>query len=355
MIKRFAALLVVALAFGVLFARAQEPGGGDTIKVDTRLVSVPVIVSDQNGRYVPNLTAANFTVLQDGAPQKIEFFASTEEPLTIALLIDTSHSTAPVLDDIKDSAKAFVKLLGPQDRAMIVCFDYDTHILSRLTSDHDQLNRAIKSAEIPDEFGTTLRDAAYQTVNRSFAGIKGRKAIIILTDGKDVGSRISTPDLLYSLQETDTLIYTIMFKTGERQAAQLQTRFPGGNRRNGGIFGGGGGHGRGRFPGGGFPPVQNRRENPQRKEHASRVNEAAQEFLQKLSEVTAGRFYESKNGKLKNLFASIVEELRFQYRLGFYPPEDTSEKTLHELKVKVDRSETVVRSRGSYRVQNKTN
>jgi len=85
------------------------------------------------------------------------------------------------------------------------------------------------------------------------------------------------------------------------------------------------------------------------------VNEAAQEFLQKLSEVTAGRFYESKNGKLKNLFASIVEELRFQYRLGFYPPEDTGEKTLHELKVKVDRSETVVRSRGSYRVQNKTN
>ncbi|MEP6787913.1 MAG: VWA domain-containing protein [Acidobacteriota bacterium] len=351
MLNRFAALIIAALVFGALYTQAQD--SSDAIKIDTRLVSVPVIVSDRNGRYVPNLTAANFTVMQDGTPQNIEFFAATEEPLTIALLIDTSHSTQPVLNDIKDSAKAFVRLLGPQDRAMIVCFDYDTHILSGLTSDHEQLYRAIKSAEIPDDFGTTLRDAAYQTVNRSFAGIKGRKAIIILTDGKDVGSGITTPDLLYALQETDTLIYTIMFKTGDRQAAQPRDRFPGGYRRSGGVFGGG--RNGGRFPGGGFPPIQNKRQNPERRERVERVNEAAQEFLQKLADTTAGRFYSSKDGKLEKLFVSIVEELRFQYRLGFYPPEETMGQPLHELKVKVDRSETVVRSRGSYRTQNKTN
>src|SRR5438445_13021627 len=91
MLKRFAALLIVVLAFGVLFSRAQD--AGDTIKIDTRLVSVPVIVSDRNGHYVPNLTAADFTVLQDGSPQNIEFFATTEEPLTVALLIDSRQST----------------------------------------------------------------------------------------------------------------------------------------------------------------------------------------------------------------------------------------------------------------------
>src|SRR5580765_7673926 len=106
MCKRFAALLAVALAFGAMSARAQNSGGGDTIKIDTRLVSVPVIVSDRNGRYVPNLTQANFTVLQDGSPQNIAFFGATEEPITIALLIDTSQSTRPVLDDIKDSASS---------------------------------------------------------------------------------------------------------------------------------------------------------------------------------------------------------------------------------------------------------
>ncbi len=205
MCQKLSAFVCLVLVAGVICARAQETTADDTIKVVTTLVSVPVIVSDRDGRYVPNLTAADFTILQDGVQQNIDFFAATEEPLNIALLIDTSKSTEPVLGDIKDSARSFIKLLLPQDRAMIVSFDYDTHILSPLTSDHEQLNKAVKSAEIPKLFGTTLRDAIFQTVSRSFAGIKGRKAIILLTDGKDFGSRISTSDLLYSMQETDTL------------------------------------------------------------------------------------------------------------------------------------------------------
>ena len=351
MLKRIIVFLGFVLAGSVLCANAQDENSTETIRIDTRLVSVPVIVSDRNGRYVPNLAATDFTVLQDGVRQSIEFFGAAEEPLTVALLIDTSQSTRPVLDDIKDSARSFIKLLLPRDRAMIVSFDYDTHVLNPLTSDQEQLKNAIKRAEIPDGlFGTTLRDAAFQTVNRSFAGIKGRKAVIILTDGKDFGSRISSRELIYSLQETDTLIYTIMFKTDDRPG-----RFPGGGGRNGGIFGGGFPRRGGRFPGGGFPPVQNRRDNPRRTDRVERENENAEEFLQELSDTTAGRFYSSKDGKLKNTFASIVEELRFQYRLGFYPPEETDEKTLHELKVKVARSDTVVRARSGYRIQKKTN
>ena len=331
---------VVILAFGFFLGGgvcvlAQDPNTAETIRIDTRLVSVPVIVSDRNGRYVPNLTAADFTVLQDGVPQQIEFFGAVEEPLTIALLIDTSHSTRPVLDDIKDSARSFIKLLTPKDRAMVVAFDYGVHVLSPLTSDQEQLKKAIKTAEIPDMFGTMLRDAAFQTIDRSFAGIKGRKAVIILTDGKDVGSRISSPELLYALQETDTLIYTVMFKTGVGQAGMRPMQFPGGVISR-------------RFP---LPPI--RRDNPRRNDRAGRVNEAAEDFLQQMSDVSAGRFFSSKDGKLKNTFASIVEELRFQYRLGFYPPEETGEKTLHEIRVKVARTETVVRSRGSYRIQSK--
>ena len=352
MLRKIVAILGLTVLAGIGCLQAQDKDSDGTIKIDTRLVSVPVIVSDRDGRYVPNLTAADFTVLQDGAPQNIEFFAATEEPLTIALLIDTSQSTRAVLDDIKDSAKSFVKLLQPRDRAMVVCFDYDTHLLSGLTSDHEQLNRAIRSAQIPDYFGTTLRDAAFQTVTNSFAGIKGRKAIILLTDGKDAGSRISSRELLYSLQETDTLIYTIMFKTEDRLR---QSRFPGGGRRNGGIFGGRFPRGGGRFPGGGFPPIQTPRDNPRRAERVERANEAAEEFLRNLADTTAGRSYLSKDGKLKKTFAMILEELRYQYRLGFYPPDESGEKTLHELKVKVARPDTVVRARKSYRVQNKPN
>ncbi len=339
MLQKAFLFVVLILAIGVTCGLGQGVTSNDTIKIDTRLVSVPVIVSDRDGRYVPNLTAADFTVFQDGLPQKIEFFAATEEPLTIALLIDTSQSTRAVLDDIKDSARSFIKLLRVQDRAMIVSFDSDTHVLSQLTSDHEQLNRAVKNADIPFDFGTTLRDAAYQTINRSFGGIKGRKAIILLTDGKDVGSRISSRELLHALQESDTLIYTIMF-TPEPRMGRGQFPLPSGGRRNGGIFGG-------RFPRG---PGDGRRND-----RIERKNEEAEVFLRELSYTTAGRFYSSKDGKLKQTFANILDELRFQYRLGFYPPEETVEKDLHELKVKVSRPEAVVRARTGYRVQNKQN
>ena len=209
MIRQIAVFVGLTLLLGVTISSAQVKGD-DAIKIETKLVSVPTIVSDRDGRYVPNLTAADFTVFQDGAKQNIEFFAATEEPISVALLIDTSQSTRPVLGDIKDSAKAFLKLLGPRDNAMIVSFDYDTHFLSPLTSDQEQLKKAIKQADVPrGQVGTTLRDAVFQTVNNVFKGLTGRKAIILLTDGKDHGSQITTRDLLFRLEESDTLIFTI--------------------------------------------------------------------------------------------------------------------------------------------------
>ena len=99
MSRRAVVLIFWIFVAGIVCLRAQDPRAVETIRVETRLVSVPVIVSDRNGRYVPNLTAADFTILQDGKPQAIEFFGAVEEPLTIALLIDTSQSTRPVLDD----------------------------------------------------------------------------------------------------------------------------------------------------------------------------------------------------------------------------------------------------------------
>ena len=336
----------LAMLACVAYLPAQVPD--DTIKVDTRLVSVPVIVSDHDGRYVPHLQQSDFKVFQDGTEQQIAFFAATEEPITVAILIDTSHSTHGVLDDIKDSAKSFIKLLTPQDRAMVVSFDNDTHILSPLTNDQKQLSEAIKHAEIPEDPGTTLRDAVYQTVTNSFKGINGRKAVIVLTDGKDAGSYIRSTDLLYRLEENDTLVYTIMFET-EREAP---------NRRmgRGGVFGGGFPGMGGRFPGGGgrFPGGRGgggRRDGERQKrmeERQKQQNENAAEFLKNLSDTTAGRFFSSKDGKLKKTFADILEELRFQYRLGFYPP-DEDRSGLHQLRVRVTKENAVVRSRVAYR------
>ena len=325
---------------------AQEKTTDEVIKVKTALVSVPVIVSDRDGRYIPDLKQDEFNILQDGVNQKIDFFAATEEPINVALLIDTSQSTREVLGSIKKSATNFIKLLKPDDRAMIVNFDYTTHILSPLTSNQDQLKDAIHMAKIPDrEFGTTLRDAVAETVRKQFAGVTGRKAIILMTDGKDHGSYVSTDDLIHSLEESDVIVYTVFFKTDEGSMMR-RPNFGGMGGGRGGRYGGMGG-GFPRFPGGGRP------QNSRRTQRAEIENREAIEFLQKLSKTTAGRFYESKASKFKDVFELVVEELRHQYRLGYYPAEEAQNAAFHRIQVKVMRPNLVVRARDSYRSNTK--
>ena len=339
------ALFLALLAGMVIGARAQ-----DVIKVNTALVGVPVVVSDRQGRFVPNLTAKDFSLQRDGKDQKIDFFASTEEPINVAILIDTSQSTRPVLDDIKKAADRFIKLLGPKDKAAVISFDYDTHVLSPLTSNAEQIRRAVWAADVPEYVGTTLRDAVKQTVKEQFRGVNGRKAIILLTDGKDAGSQVTAPDLLYSLQESDVMIYSVYFETGNFR--QRFDRPPGGR---GDIFGprfpgrmGRFPRGDGRFPGN--DPFPRRDRMPERRrERVEQKNEIAQEFLQRLSDTTAGRFYSSEGSKFKETFELIVDELRHQYRLGFYPPEDESADVVHDIHVKVTRPDVAVRARTNYR------
>ena len=345
MIKSLFAAIIV-LFFGYLFtARAQD----DVIKVNTALVSVPVTVSDRDGRYIPNLQIRDFSLRRDGLEQKIDFFASTEEPINVAILIDTSQSTRPVLGDIKKAAERFIKIIGPRDKAAVVSFDYETHVLSPLTSDLGQLKHAIRQAEIPKLVGTTLRDAVAQTVSEEFAGVKGRKAIILLTDGKDVGSEVRPQELITSLEESDVMIYSMYFSTGMGPMGGGQRM----GRRGGGVFGPQ--FPNDRFPGSrrGDPFPGGRGGNPQRQQRGEMKNELAEDFLQRLSDVTAGRFYDSKGSKFDDTFDLIVDELRHQYRLGFYPPDETLAGATHNLHVKVSRPDVVVRARSSYRTQGK--
>src|SRR5437667_3526515 len=118
----FPCLVVTAFVSAV---SSQQKSADEVIKVNTALVSVPVIVSDHDGRYIPDLKQADFTIFQDGVNQKIDFFATTQEPINVGVLIDTSQSTRQVLGDIKKAANNFVKLLQPDDKAMVMSFDYD--------------------------------------------------------------------------------------------------------------------------------------------------------------------------------------------------------------------------------------
>ncbi|HKA23218.1 MAG TPA: VWA domain-containing protein [Blastocatellia bacterium] len=315
---------------------AQDTQKDTPLKVQTTLVSVPVIVSDRSGRYLSGLAAGDFKLYQDKIEQPISVFDAVEEPLNVALLIDTSKSTIPVLEDIKKAGEKFLKELRPQDRAMIVAVDYDVHVLSQLTSDRKALEKAVKSAKTAEEVGTVLRDAVDEVVTRSLKHVEGRKAIILLSDGKDVGSRISEQALLDEATESGAMVYTVFFKTGPLTHGWIDaTTFP---RRHVWV-------GPGRLP----PPS---RPNNRRGQRIEMRNERAIGFLERLADASAGRYYSSDASDLKKTFNLIAEELRHQYRLGFYPDNETADGNRHDLKVAVTAPDAIVRARRSYQAPN---
>jgi VWFA-related protein len=330
----------LALWAGLISTDIEGQQPDTPIKVQTTLVSVPVIVSDHQGRYISGLKAGDFKLYQDRVEQPISSFDAVEEPLNVALIIDTSHSTQPVLDDIKSAGVKFLKELRPADRAMIVSADYDVHVLSELTSERKALENAVKKAKTGEQVGTVLRDAIAEVIERSFKRIDGRKAIIVLTDGKDVGSRIPEQVLLDEAAESGAMLYTVFFETGFLRRGWIDPlTFP---RRRVWM-------GRDRFP-----PARPRRENQRRQRVESRNAEAVS-FLTTLADVSAGRFYSSDASDFKKTFNLIAEELRHQYRLGFYPDTTKADGQRHALRVQVSTPDAVVRARRSYQAARLTN
>src|SRR6266576_5389629 len=124
-------------------AGPEEVGEGDIVRVETTLISIPVSVMDRDGKYIPDLTKDDFRVWEDGVEQKVAYFASTEKPFTVALLIDTSGSTRFKLGEIQDAAIAFVEQLRPDDRVMVVSFSDKIRVLSQPTSDRYVLRERI--------------------------------------------------------------------------------------------------------------------------------------------------------------------------------------------------------------------
>jgi VWFA-related protein len=350
-------LAAVSLGFHIL---AQEKPD-DVVKVDTQLVNIPVIVSDRENRYIPGLAKENFRLFRDGNAQKIDIFGNENAPMNIVLALDTSQSTTPVLDKIKKAAKEFIKDLSSEDRCMVISFDSDIHLLSRLTSDKKELKSSIESAEISETPGTLLNDAVYDAVNKTLKPVHGRKAIILLTDGEDFGSSHYQSELLDRLNESDTVIYPVYYDSRAEVRKMVQNRFPRGGgmgRFPGGMGRGGmgrfpGGGGMGRYPGGGRRGGGGGNGQRRRRPNSDEAALDATAFLQKLADVTGGHFLTAQKSDLKDAFTQIAEEMKRQYVLGFYPVDEAEAGVIHRVKVTVDRQDASVRSKTTYKTQTK--
>src|SRR6185369_13455565 len=120
----------------------EEIEAGDVVRVDTTLVTLPVSVSDRDGKYIPNLRKEDFRLWEEGAEQNIAFFSSVDKPFSVVLMLDTSGSTRSRIGDIQDAAITFVNQLRPDDEVMVVSFAEQVRVLSEFTKDRYRLRDA---------------------------------------------------------------------------------------------------------------------------------------------------------------------------------------------------------------------
>jgi VWFA-related protein len=322
----------------------SQQQGPPPITVEAKMVSMLAAVRDKHGHLVNNLNKDDFVVEQDGHPQTITYFAQESNlPLTLGLLVDTSMSQRRVLDQERSASHAFLDhvLREDKDKAFVIHFDYQVELLQDLTSSRQKLEAALDELGEP-EFaqtggssssggghggygrgggGTLLYDAVYLASNELMKKQQGRKALIILSDGVDHGSKESLQNSIETAQRADTLVYSILFADKEGYG-------------NGGGYGGGRGGGMG---GGGH----------HRYPQESRPD--GKKILEQISRETGGRFFEvSKKQTIDEIYSALDEELRNQYGLGYVPDKADVSPGYHKIHVTVKEKDLIVQTREGY-------
>jgi VWFA-related protein len=328
------------------------------IAVQVKLVAVYATVRDKHGKIVPSLTKDDFVIDEDGHPQTItHFVAESDLPLTLGLLVDTSLSQREVLDDERKASYTFLDhMLRDRDKAFLIHFDREVELLQDLTSSRPKLQAALQLLQTPElnrdtdnggdggsggqgrryggGGGTQLYDAVYLASSELMKKQQGRKALFILSDGVDRGSKESLPDAIEAAQRADTSVYSIFFEGQESEDRGLGHHGGWGGRGPGGVgWPGGGGAGGG---GGGRRYPQEQRPD-------------GKKVLEQISTATGGHMFQvSKKLPLDQIYAQVEEELRNQYALGYTPNPPDTEGGYHKIHLTTKQKDMNVQARDGY-------
>lgn len=389
---------------------AEELQEADTLKINTNLVTVPVIATSVEGSYIPDLRQEEFSISEDGEKQEVAFFATVSAPFHVVLLLDTSASTQEKLGSIQRAAVAFVEQLQGGDRVKVISFDNEVRELSDFTNDRAALKGAIYKTASGQ--GTRVYDALELALS-SIKPIQGRKAIVLFSDGVDWHSDQATFDgTLHGLDEEGVIVYPIRYETrdeteriareaGDDPTASLPTidvirgtpsgttapTFPSdqpdtvptaGQRSKTGPLGLPTAaeimRGRrqrdpdmDRFPSPDRLPPPNgptgrdgdttrpsdrgsRRKDDSINLMLDQLYLKADSYLIELANRSGGRLLRADTlGSLPDAFAKIAAELRTQYAIGYYPTNKARDGQYRKIKVKSTRKNVVVRARPGYR------
>jgi VWFA-related protein len=331
---------------------AQQANKDTTFSTDVNVVNIFATVRDKQNKIVNAMAKDDFTLSEDGHPQVIRYFSQESDlPLTLGLLVDTSLSQRRVLEQEKDASYRFLdQVLRPEkDLTFVIHFDHDTELLQDLTSSRTDLRRSLDKVRLPDDArpqmrqagqgypngnpngnggngrqaGTTLYDAIFLASDEIMRKQHGRKALILLTDGVDEGSKTSLYECIKAAERSDTLVYSILFSDRESTGQQALMTMAGmgmGGRRGGG---------RG-------APVAARQPD-------------GKKILQQISRETGGGFFEvSKKESIDDIYKSIQEELRNQYSIGYVSDQGASGSSFRRITLTARKSGVIVQAPEGY-------
>lgn len=296
----------------------------NTIRIETDLVTVPVRVTSRDQKPLTDLKQSEFRLFENDEEQKIAYFSSVDQPFTVALLLDMSYSTVFKLHEIQAAALLFVGQLKPNDKVTVIAFDEKPRVLCQPTADRRVLKLAIEAARTGS--GTSVYDSLEITLNRQLAGIAGRKAIVMLSDGVDTSSaKSSRKEVLSIVEEEDVIVYPLRYDTFDdvrkNRRKDAQVRYDEDDK----------------------PYIYE--EPPKRGEREQDYSDA-RDFLDTVADTSGGRVFKvSSTTNLNNAFLKIAEELRKTYSLGYYPTEERRPGVTHTLKVRIYRPDLNIRTR----------
>jgi VWFA-related protein len=327
----------------------EEVDEGDVVRVETQLVSVPAVVTDRSGRPLAGLKAENFVVLEDGKPQHVANFTTTEAPFEIALLLDTSGSTREELGLVRDAANAFINALRPGDRVGILAFNNaprngsvmaTVEVLSGLTNDRRSLRAAIE--RLGTSNGTPFYDGLARAADQIFRDppreeVRGRRAVVALTDGVDSSSDSGYDDARAKLARAGVASYFIQVSTEDYVEDRLLKDCQDDGRltlsakqleRFRQLF---------------VPQAQKedyqdfcRMGQFERMDISRQLYNLARKEMGEMARTSGGKAFAAGNlQEARAAFAQVANEIGTQYSLGYYPSNKTRDGHFRQIKVEM--------------------
>lgn len=334
----FAAVAVLMCSLAAWLAAAQ-------LSVDVGLVTVVATVLDGRGDYVTDLTQDDFLLYEDGELQTIEHFErSTDQPVSVGILLDTSGSMETKIDTATSAVESFLRQIHPDDEIFLITFNNRPRLVEDFTDDRIRLGRSLRNVRVGGD--TALYDALALGLDHIRDGHHEKKAILLISDGEDTSSSRSLEQVRNDLRESKTLVYALGI------APELGT-----------ISGVGGvttpptfpGTGRSPFPGrtpptfpspGGQVPIGPR---------PGTTDVLDMAVLEDLARISGGRAWQvsglsdtRRRSQIADALDEVADELRSQYDIGYYPGHSLDDGRWHRIEVLTQNDAYRVRSRGEY-------